>query len=477
MKSSKLIQLLKVLDPQEFKQFNKYIQSPYFTNSENVLKLYNYIRPHYPAFESDKLERVKAFDHLYPTKKFNRPRLRNLLLKITKILESYLIHLECEGNDFEKKKRLTHIYRKRNLNAFFQQKTDELLQDLEQQPFRDATYYYDKYLLQSNVYFYTHSTARVKEVINSALENLDYFFAIERLKIGLEFKTREKIYADKFNYFEKNRFDFYPTNPNDTYHLFKKVIELIEQEDEKIYFEIKSIFKEVVDQLQQEDQQTILYCLLNFTFRHIAKKGIIFIREAFNLYQIGLSKKVFLTQYNAFPSLTFLNIVITGSSLKEFDRTNNFIVEYSPLLKDGDSTYLRLYAVANLNFHKGAYKEAVAVINANKFSETIIETQAKILLLRAYLELSLIDTAYTSIFNSQLKNYEKYLSRIDELDATKIKGFVNFIRILKKYNKVRLKSSITLKAINELKELLNTLSPINFKPWLQKKIDDMEIGK
>ena len=197
MKSSKLIQLLKVLDPQEFKQFHKYIQSPYFTNSEDVLKLYDYIRPHYPAFESDKLERVKAFAHLYPTKKFNRPRLRNLLLKITKILESYLIHLECEGNDFEKKKRLTHIYRKRNLNAFFQQKTNELLQDLEQQPFSDTTYYYDKYLLQRDLYFYTHRTGRVKEVINRALENLDYFFAIERLKIGLELKNREKIYAVK----------------------------------------------------------------------------------------------------------------------------------------------------------------------------------------------------------------------------------------------------------------------------------------
>lgn len=471
MKSSKLIQLLKILDFQEFKQFHKYIQSPYFTHSEDVLKLYNYIRPHYPAFDSQKLERIKAFTYLYPNKEFNKPRLRNLLLKITKILESYLIHLEFERNNLEKKKQLAGIYRKRNLNVFFQQKTNELLHDLEQQSFRDAAYYYDKYLLQWNAHSYTPREGKVKEVINSALENLDCFFAIERLKIGIELKTREKIYADKLNSFEKNRFDFIPTNPSNIYHLFKNIIALIDGEDEKIYFEIKSIFKETVNQLQQQDQQIILLCLLNFAFSQITKKVTIFSKEVFILYQIGLSKKIFLNPHNIFPSTTFLNIVIIGSSLKKIDWTKKFIADYSPLLKDEDSTHLRRYAIANLNFHKGAYRETVAVINVNKFSETLLEVNAKLLLIRSYFELSLIDATYVNIFNSQLKNYEKYLSRVKKLDAQKIKGYLNFIHIFKKYIKVRLTSTRSPKTIKELNNLLDTITPITAKPWLQEKID------
>ena len=133
MHNSKLITILKALNPEEFKQFHRYIHSPFNTQSTELLELFDYLRGYYPDFDSPKLEREHVFQQLYPKEKFNGPRLRNLLFKINKILEEYLIYLEFQQNDYRRKKVLNQIYGKRNLNVIFKKKTEELISFLEKE--------------------------------------------------------------------------------------------------------------------------------------------------------------------------------------------------------------------------------------------------------------------------------------------------------------------------------------------------------
>lgn len=153
MVNSKLVQLLKSLSAAEFRQFNKFIRSSFFTNSELVLKLYEYLRKHYPDFDSPKLTRERVYSHLFPKSPFNAAKLRDFSFKLTKILEDYLIYLEMNQDDFQKKKLLTHIYGKRNLNVIFKQKTTELLSHLDAQPARDATYYFENICYNKPIIF------------------------------------------------------------------------------------------------------------------------------------------------------------------------------------------------------------------------------------------------------------------------------------------------------------------------------------
>jgi len=74
MQNSKLITLLKALSPEEFRQFYRYIRTPFFTKSADLLKLYEAIRKHYPDFNSPKLEKERLFKHLYPKETFNDAR-------------------------------------------------------------------------------------------------------------------------------------------------------------------------------------------------------------------------------------------------------------------------------------------------------------------------------------------------------------------------------------------------------------------
>lgn len=333
MQNSKLIILLKALNAEEFRQFYRYLKSPFFTKSKELLQFYDYIRKYYPDFEAEKLDRKIIFASLYPNESFNSPRLRNLALKVTKILEDYLIYLEFKQNDFQKKQLLTHIYGKRNINVIFKQKTTELLADLEKQQFRDTHYFYDSYLLQQDYYFHVNTPKQgdMVEMLKVALKNLDHFYQVERLRLGVDLKNRERIFS------ECHDFDSTATSLNGIediliYQLLKKLLCLCETQESAIFYEIKQLFQANFQQISEKDGLIILPSLLNYAIRQFASREIEFSKEAFDLYQLGIHSKL-LVSNNVISGTTFLNIVVIGAKLKQFDYIQSFIETYEPKIK------------------------------------------------------------------------------------------------------------------------------------------------
>ena len=287
----------------------------------------------------------------------------------------------------------------------------------------------------------------------------------------MEFKTREKIFSDNFEFFQSHELEVIPPESNIIYELFQKVIDFINAPSEPIYYETKALLLEVNDNLQKEDQQQILISLLNFALSQISKQGETFTKEAFELYQIGLSKSIFISEQNYFPGLTFLNIVHCGSSLKEIAWTKNFVQEYEVFLdEDAKANYYPI-AIASLYFYQKDFSETINIINASKFSDSLLAITAKLLLLRAYYELYLTDSFYGQLLHFHIKAFEKFLSRTHTLEETKVKGYLNFIYVFKKFLKIQQSQSLDQVTILSLIDLLETIGPVSAKPWLQKKIE------
>ncbi|MDF1695974.1 MAG: hypothetical protein P1U56_09090 [Saprospiraceae bacterium] len=101
MYQSKLVRLLKLLTPDEFRHFYKFIRSIYFQNNANVVKLYVLLRKYYPDFHDDKMDKKKVFKHLFPERRYKSDTLASLMTKMTKVLEEYLLVLDLEKDSFE----------------------------------------------------------------------------------------------------------------------------------------------------------------------------------------------------------------------------------------------------------------------------------------------------------------------------------------------------------------------------------------
>ncbi len=466
MQKSKLVILLKALNAEEFRQFYRYLKSPFFTKSKEVIQFYDYIRRFYPDFTDSKLDRIAIFTALYPKEKFNGPRIRNLVLKITKILEEYLIYLEYQQNDFQKKKLLTHIYGKRNVNVIFKQKTEELLADLENQPFRDADYFYHKYTLERDYYLFFHNHKDEKDLfpIKQAIKELKNFQELEQLKLSLYIRNRENIYAASSK--EKSRIS---DQNKSVAILYKEVLQLFEDNTNNNFVRVKHLFLAQKAKLRKADTQNILVILINQALKKVNVEADVYMNEVFSLYRLGIDEEI-LTENNTLHGFIYLNVVIYGAALGEYQWLDTFMPKYSPAISGSYTNDILVLSKAYYHFHKANFSQATNLISAHKFLNKRMEILAKTLSIRAFYELYHQDETLHGFLQNALDAFYKFLKRDFVLNNEKILTYLNFIKLLKRLVKVKHKNSTNAQK-NNLISFLEANKPMIAVAWLRQKIE------
>lgn len=90
MHKNKAIQILKSFTPEEIKKFEKFINSPYFNTSKDVIKLFSFIKKFYPEFHDKKfnLETIaKNFNS--KTKGTTEGRIRNIFTDLNNLTRKF----------------------------------------------------------------------------------------------------------------------------------------------------------------------------------------------------------------------------------------------------------------------------------------------------------------------------------------------------------------------------------------------------
>ena len=476
MRTSKLITILKALDEVETRQFYRYVRAPFFTKSDDVLNLYKYIRKFYPKFDTPKLERKKVYAKLFPKSIYDGPKLRNLILKLTKILEDYLIYVKCQQDSFAKKKLLTQIYGERNIYGLFEKNTNDLLQDLEAQPFRDATFFYDNYALQRDFYFHpnTPQQGEVVSILKKSLLNLQEFQNIERLQTSLELKNRERILSEKHD-FEVDNLQIAASKTIIT-KLLKELINLVEKNEnscpqakEASFFQAKALFFENIQGISPKNGLAVFTALVNYATWQISKQSK-YIKEVYELYKLGIETKLLLRK-NEISNTIFLNTCITGTKLRDFDFIEGFILEYEQFLREATRAELKALSLSYLYYHQSSYTEVIETLEDFRFSNILYKINAKSLLVRTYFQIYEKDSSYHKLVLAKCTAFSRFIRNTDSINEKKKQSYLNFISLLKKitYQKELLLVNSATK--RRLLVQLNKYENILAREWIRKKID------
>ncbi|MEO1263011.1 MAG: hypothetical protein AAFZ15_29655, partial [Bacteroidota bacterium] len=193
MHQSKLIQLLKSLETDEFRQFSKFVRSPVYNTNPTIVKYYNFLRPYFPEFNSPRLQKEKVFEKLFPGKPYNYHVLGNLNRQFVKLTKDFLVHLEIDRNNVLKEKILIQSYGRRNLFSQFEKGTNKLKADIEKSPYRDYSYYQSLFELSYELFFHplTNRYKKNDVSINELMKFLDRYFVMIKMHLRGELKTRE----------------------------------------------------------------------------------------------------------------------------------------------------------------------------------------------------------------------------------------------------------------------------------------------
>ncbi len=461
MVQSKLILLLKSFSKQEFREFSKFVASPFFNQKEDVIKMYEILKKAAPDFPEKKIKREVVMKKINPKQTFEEKQYKYLSNLLLKLAEQFISYKETERRPLIKEYHLLNAYVKRDIdkNYNFIYRKAEAYQDHSSH--RDAEFYYREYLLK-NVEAERFNKKRVRknnDQVSQLLGALDIYYFSNKLKHTCHILNDQTIIsnnADTFiptsiiEYLIEHDFIKYPA-----VHLYLVLYQLLTVGDGKYFSEIKSILKAYHNYFENEELKEVYYTVINYSIRQIRKgeRTDYYLNEAYVMYKNGIESTLLLDD-GYLPPWTFKNVVKAGLRLKKYEDTEQFIIESQPMLRKEFQSDAFHYNMAEISYRRGHLDSAMEHLNQVEYSDIYYILGAKKLQLKIYYETDEFDA-----LESLLSSFQTYLKRNKLISDDNRNTYLNFTKCLNKIIKNELKKA-------GLKEEIENTSPITDKNWL-----------
>ena len=479
MQKSKLIKLLKTLNKEEFDRLSLFLKSPFHNTNPNITKLYGYIKKYQSDLNSPKLERTKVYSKIFPYKNFDANKMRKLMSAFTQCLQHYLVELELERENFQKRKWLVKALGHRNAFDLFEKETKILLGELENLPYRDIHVYEKSLWLKHDYYFHplTDKHHEPKIGIEDVMDDLDRFFVLAKLQFGSEMKNRERIYSKKYPIRlleESIEIGDVFNKENPVFLFYKNIFELYDPEKSKSAYENgKQLLTKHLKEISKDDQINILVSLRNYIIQKINSGLVSHFKDLLEIYKLGLELHIIINN-NKIKEADFTNIVHAGCMQKEFDWTEKFINDYEKNLDKSVREDAKILALAILYFHSKNYDEAMNKLGQHQFVHPLYQLTTKTFLMRLWFEKFYENNDYYDFLLAQLDAFEKYIRRNTSISTFKKEENLNLILAIKKMANYIYQKKSAKEIIEKMKLFLADEKRIIAIRWIEEKLNQLK---
>lgn len=481
----KVFSKLSLIRENEWKDFEKFVSSPYFNNGRNYIPLLNILKEFYPEFNSSELTGEIIYKKLYKGKKYNESVIKTVISGLSNITEEFFLYQNFRENQ-NREIRLFNEYIKRGDEKKAGKFSNSLESEVKKESAGSMDFFEKLDKIDSLQLYYAMNYDKRKRyiVLTEGIKNLIYFTMMQSFVFKKEILIYDQRYSEQ---------DFDSTLPGKLLDVidFKKLFDIIEKEDPgsfrilKIYylimkqfsdiendnyhFEIKKLLSEYNDKLEPETVNRVLLnqmSICNMKSNSGKKK---FLMESFRIMKQLVEENYFdnTDGMTFFPPSHFRNIVKAGIAVKETEWVKNFVNQYVPMLEHSQSEPLKNYSLAKIYFAQKNFDEALNYLGKVNTDNLIFKLDIKKLTAMIYFETgsfvnlnSLLNAYYQSV-SIKIKKNENILNR-----------HRNFIKILRKLENVLNgnRNYSELIALGKNLEMEN----VSEKYWLLEKITEAE---
>lgn len=477
----KLPILLQTLLPEEHKEFEKFLQSPYFKASPQYLKFFRFLRKNHPSFKLDKAELQAAYRSCFGKQSLTESKFYNLLSGLGKQVEQFLVvHTfleDREDSDLRFDAHLIRILGQRNMGAYFRAEAQDFMDSVMRLSVHKSDHFLFLYQLNKLVYF-NPDTPKLSEqnpYLNTAAEQLDLYYCICKLRLVAETMARERILKTRQEIPFLAETMAFAANPErlasqPLLAAYYALVNLFMQADSVAHFrDTVHLFVERHHLMALMDQLILSRHLINYGI--YLNTRIELEQELFSLYRFVIEQEILLDGSRLTDS-SFINIVNLAISFREFDWVKAFIEKYAPYLDDSKRQVALSLAQANLFYHKGQLDEAQNLLNTAAISPTpTYDTLIRLLLLKIAFDRYVVHHQDYDFLISYMRSLER-LFQAKPWAEEKITAHINCIRFVRKLTSEKfeaVKVSEARKTI--LLQNLKDLHPIVNRKWLEERIE------
>ncbi|MCB0522607.1 MAG: hypothetical protein H6577_03440 [Lewinellaceae bacterium] len=470
MQNSRLIELFSALEKIEQRELGKFVRSPVYNQRQDVVDLYDYLYQNAPFTKAGTIERAAVFTAIFPGETFDSAKMDYTMSFLFQVTKAWLIYKEQAADSVANQVLLARALRRRNLERLFDKEIKTAEKSLESQPYRNSDFHYQAYRLH-----FEKQAAASRQNRNSTTSfqefssELTTFFIAQKLwqacstviyQTVFQADIQQAMLAEVLAHVERGGYENVPA-VNLYYHCYKA---LTEENSQPWFAALRDLLQQhyqafPVDELKDLHLLAINYCIKRFNTGETA-----FLKEAFQLYQEGLSIGVFL-ENNSLSRYTYNNIVMAGLLLKEFDWVENFLHEYRDSIeaKYRESTFN--YNLAIYYFQKPDYEKAMDLLQRADFDDVMHNLNARRMLLKIYFEKD-----EREALNSLITSFKNFIYRHRELGAYHRALYMNLLKFTKRLLNIRPNDK---EAFYTLKVTVEAAEPVAEKAWLLKVLEGL----
>jgi hypothetical protein len=267
------------------------------------------------------LNKAGAWPHICPNQRYNPAQWRHLQSYLLGCVEAFLAQRTWEKTPLLSDLHLAPVYRHKNLSKPLEYVLRRAGERLDKMP-RDGNYYHFLYQLELERYAATESQLRTKENNLGAVSRaFDIYLVANKLRLACLMESHRAVFQVEYDttflpellrFTEKSDLKAVPIVAL-YFYCYKSLTEGGESD-------FRAFRRELENQsvaLPVEEIRTFLLLAINYCIRRLNTGEARYVREAFDLYRIGLESNALLE--NGYLSrFAFKNIVALGLKLEEF---------------------------------------------------------------------------------------------------------------------------------------------------------------
>jgi hypothetical protein len=163
----------------------------------------------------------------------------------------------------------------------------------------------------------------------------------------------------------------------------------------------------------EAELRDLLLVAINYCIRRQNKGELNYVREALDLYRIGLESRV-LMDNEIISAYNYKNIQMLALKIYDFDWAEKFLNDYKNFLPEKERDNIHKYNYAIFYFRKQDYDKAIQLLQEVNLKEVLFNLDARRMLARIYYDLNEFNALDSYIESSKI-----YLHRQKELGYQK----------------------------------------------------------
>ncbi len=464
MNKTVLVQYIFSLNDAEIKNFRHWLASPFFNNRQELILLYNWIVD--CGKNNIEITKSAAFDHVFPTKKYNDQQLRLIMSYLLKQLKQFLIWQKLQENEIDQQVYLLDNLRKRGLEKAFKKQWKKTAQIIEKNPNKNQRYYFNHYQIQLENYAFLKRYVRERKMPLQEIDKTFTIFSISTiLKWHCNILTHKSVTQEEYD----TRFlDQVLAYLKDGYHenipaiqVYYQAYQALITRNEAHYQKLKTAILTYFYQFSTEEIRDIILLAINFCIKKLNSGESDFLKEVFAWYKKGLNTNIFIIN-GELSRFTYNNMVLAGLKLTDFEWTGKFIQQYKTYINKDYQHDTYYYNLALWHQFQHQYEEVQLLLRKVTFKDVLHALHAKRILLKIYYE-----TDEIKALDSLLDSIKIYLYRHKNLGYHK-NNYLKLVRYTQKL--IRLNPhdmAMKLKLKKEIEEEKSLLE----KAWFLQQLN------